>query len=103
MSQISEISYVIPTLNSAATLDMTLLSLRSQKYVEVNIIVNAYIVLFPLLRYRQVLLKRSLSPLLTSHSDENCYNLINNRFYAFKYLSLVVNCRCSRLCVIVFA
>ncbi|EPF24462.1 glycosyltransferase [Microcystis aeruginosa] len=39
MSQISEISYVIPTLNSAATLDMTLLSLRSQKDVEVNIIV----------------------------------------------------------------
>jgi len=39
MSQISEISYVIPTLNSAATLDMTLLSLRSQKDVDVNIIV----------------------------------------------------------------
>ena len=39
MSQISEISYVIPTLNSAATLDMTLLSLRSQKDVEVDVIV----------------------------------------------------------------
>jgi glycosyltransferase involved in cell wall biosynthesis len=36
---IPKISYVIPTLNSAATLDMTLLSLRSQKEVEVNIIV----------------------------------------------------------------
>jgi glycosyltransferase involved in cell wall biosynthesis len=33
------ISYVVPTLNSAATLDMTLYSLRSQKDVEVNIIV----------------------------------------------------------------
>jgi glycosyltransferase involved in cell wall biosynthesis len=33
------ISYVVPTLNSAATLDMTLYALRSQKDVEVNIIV----------------------------------------------------------------
>jgi len=38
-ANIPKISYVIPTLNSAATLDMTLLSLRSQKDVEVNIIV----------------------------------------------------------------
>lgn len=35
----NEISYVIPTLNSAATLDLTLLSLRSQKNAKVNIIV----------------------------------------------------------------
>lgn len=34
-----QISYVVPTLNSASTLDMTLLSLRSQKGVDVNIIV----------------------------------------------------------------
>lgn len=34
-----EVSYVIPTLNSAKTLDMTLLSLRSQKDVDVTIIV----------------------------------------------------------------
>lgn len=34
-----KISYVIPTLNSAATLDMTLYSLLSQKNVDVNIIV----------------------------------------------------------------
>lgn len=34
-----QISYVVPTLNSASTLDMTLLSLRSQKDVDVNIIV----------------------------------------------------------------
>lgn len=33
------ISYVVPTLNSAATLDMTLLSLRSQKNINLNIIV----------------------------------------------------------------
>lgn len=38
-STVPAISYVIPTLNSAATLDMTLLSLRSQQNVEVNIIV----------------------------------------------------------------
>ena len=35
----NEISYVIPTLNSAATLDMTLYMLRSQKNADVNIIV----------------------------------------------------------------
>lgn len=35
----SSISYVVPTLNSAATLDMTLLCLRSQKNVDVHIIV----------------------------------------------------------------
>ena len=34
-----KISYVVPTLNSAATLDQTLYSLRSQKNVDVNIIV----------------------------------------------------------------
>ena len=34
-----KISYVVPTLNSAATLDMTLYSLLSQKNVDVNIIV----------------------------------------------------------------
>jgi glycosyltransferase involved in cell wall biosynthesis len=33
------ITYVVPTLNSAATLDMTLLSLHSQRDVKVNIIV----------------------------------------------------------------
>ncbi|AFZ32190.1 glycosyl transferase family 2 [Gloeocapsa sp. PCC 7428] len=33
------ISYVIPTLNSASTLDMTLLSLRSQKDINVKVIV----------------------------------------------------------------
>ncbi|MBF2013974.1 MAG: glycosyltransferase [Rivularia sp. T60_A2020_040] len=35
----NQISYVIPTLNSAATLDMTLLCLHSQKKVNVNFIV----------------------------------------------------------------
>ena len=35
----NEISYVIPTLNSAATLDMTLYMLRSQKNADVKIIV----------------------------------------------------------------
>lgn len=39
MNQSSRISYVIPTLNSAATLDMTLLSLHSQKDIDINIIV----------------------------------------------------------------
>lgn len=34
-----QISYVIPTLNSAATLDMTLLCLHSQKNINVNVIV----------------------------------------------------------------
>lgn len=35
----SSISCVVPTLNSALTLDMTLLSLRSQKNVDINVIV----------------------------------------------------------------
>lgn len=34
-----EISYVIPTLNSASTLDMTILSLKNQKNVKLNILV----------------------------------------------------------------
>lgn len=35
----TEISYVIPTLNSAKTLEMTLLSLRSQNNIKINVIV----------------------------------------------------------------
>ncbi|MDY6784006.1 MAG: glycosyltransferase [Cyanobacteriota bacterium] len=36
---LERISYVVPTLNSAATLDLTLLSLKSQKEVSIEIIV----------------------------------------------------------------
>lgn len=39
MNKINQISYVIPTLNSAATLDMTLLSLHSVTNVNINVIV----------------------------------------------------------------
>ena len=38
-TKIMEISYVIPTLNSASTLDMTILSLKHQEGVKVNILV----------------------------------------------------------------
>jgi glycosyltransferase involved in cell wall biosynthesis len=51
MVAMNEISYVVPTLNSAATLDMTLYSLRSQKNVEIKIIVDDSVSTDGTLRY----------------------------------------------------
>ncbi|BAG00218.1 unknown protein [Microcystis aeruginosa NIES-843] len=47
-----------------------------------NIFVNQHyywhnIALFTLLRYRQVLPTKGLSPLPMPHSDENCYNIFS--------------------------